>query len=100
MSANDKQQGRPATPAEPRGFGEHTRGLGSEYAHEQGWELNIEERTKLPQTPQNTFGGKDYDYGARDFGDQPVNTEIAPQQPNQILHERSSSSEDSGGETE
>ena len=90
MAANEKPQEKPAAPAEPRGFGEHSRGLGSEYAHEQGWELNIEERTKLPQTPQNTFGGNDYDYGARDFGDQPVNTEIAPQQPNQILHPSSS----------
>lgn len=63
-------------PTEPRGFGEHTRGLSGEYAHEQGWALNVEERTRLPQVPQDTDGGKDYEYGARDFGDEPVNTEI------------------------
>jgi hypothetical protein len=63
-------------PAEPRGFGEHTRGLTGEYAHEQGWALNVEERTKLPDVPQDIDGGKDYEYGARDFGDTPVNTEI------------------------
>ena len=63
---------------EPRGFGEHTRGLSAEYAHEQGWELNTEERTRQPSTPQETDGGTDYEYGARDFGDEPVNTAIAP----------------------
>lgn len=61
--------------AEPRGLGEHARGLASEYAHEQGWQLNEDERRKLPDEPQNTDGGTDYEYGARDFGDEPVNTE-------------------------
>ena len=60
---------------EPRGLGEHTRGLASEYAHEQGWGLNEEERTKLPEEKQDTDGGTDYEYGARDFGDEPVNTD-------------------------
>jgi hypothetical protein len=59
---------------EPRGFGEHTRGLSGEYAHEQGWGIDVEERTRLPIGPQDIDGGKDYDYGARDFGDEPVNT--------------------------
>ena len=63
-------------PQEPRGFGESTRGLASEYAHEQGWGLDVEERTKLPDQPQDTDGGTDYEYGARDFGDEPVNTAI------------------------
>ena len=63
-------------PAEPRGFGEHSRGLASEYAHEQGWGLDVEERTKQTAAPQDTDGGTDYDYGARDFGDEAVNTAI------------------------
>lgn len=63
-------------PVEPRGFGEHTRGLAGEYAHEQGWGLDVEERTRQADSPQDTDGGTDYDYGARDFGDEPVNTTI------------------------
>lgn len=63
-------------PAEPRGFGEHTRGLAGEYAHEQGWGLDEAERTHIAKTPQDTDGGTDYEYGARDFGDEPVNTTI------------------------
>lgn len=59
---------------EPRGLGEHTRGLASEYAHEQGWGLDVDERTKLPEGKQDSDGGTDYDYGARDFGDEPVDT--------------------------
>lgn len=58
---------------EPRGLGEHARGIASENAHQQGWGLNEEERTKVPGEAKNTFGGKDYDYGARDFGDEPIN---------------------------
>lgn len=61
---------------EPRGFGHHTRGLAGEYAHEQGWGLDDPERTLEPATPQDTDGGSDYEYGARDFGDTPVNTAI------------------------
>ena len=61
---------------EPRGFGEHTRGLSSEYAHEQGWGLNQEERSKQDAAPQDADGGADYEYGARDFGDEPVNTAL------------------------
>ncbi len=60
-----------ATP-EPRGLGEHTRGLAGEYAHEQGWGLNEAERTALPEGRQLTYGGKEYDYSARDFGDEPT----------------------------
>lgn len=63
-------------PQEPRGFGERTRGLAGEYAHEQGWGLDVDERTKLPGSPQDTDGGTDYEYGAQDFGDEPVNTAI------------------------
>ena len=63
---------------EPRGFGQHTRGLSGEYAHEQGWGLNLEQRTRDSVRPQNTDGGLDYEYGARDFGDEPANTELSP----------------------
>ena len=59
---------------EPRGFGEHSRGLAGEYAHEQGWGLNEQERT-LGQ--QGSEGGTDYEYGARDFGDEAVDTSAA-----------------------
>ncbi len=65
-------------PLEPRGFGEHTRGLAGEYAHEQGWGLDVEERTKQADAPQDIDGGTDYDYGAKDFGDDPLNTAIPP----------------------
>lgn len=55
-------------PIEPRGFGEHTRGLSGEYAHEQGWGLDVEERTRLARVardgPQDVDGGREYDYGA------------------------------------
>lgn len=63
---------------EPRGFGEHSRGLAGEYAHEQGWGLNLEQRKRQSAKPQNVDGGTDYDYGARDFGDEPVNTNAEP----------------------
>lgn len=59
---------------EPRGFGEHSRGLAAEYAHEQGWGLDEAERTKQPEGRQPSDGGSDYDYGARDFGDEPADT--------------------------
>lgn len=62
---------------EPSGFGEHTRGPASEYAHEQGWGLNEEERTKLPEGKQDMDGGTDYEYGPRDFGDTAVDTSKA-----------------------
>jgi hypothetical protein len=75
MAVTDSNPIRPI--AEPRGFGEHARGRASEHAHQQGWQLNREERTRVPSAPQNTDGGTDYDYGARDFGDEPVNTASA-----------------------
>ncbi len=73
MAADDTTQ---QPPQEPRGFGERTRGLAGEYAHEQGWGLDVEERTKQPDAPQDIDGGTDYEYGAQDFGDVPVNTSI------------------------
>ncbi len=73
-----------AHPPEPRGFGEHARGLAGEYAHEQGWGLNEEERTKQPPAEQQADGGADYDYGARDFGDEAVNTSTAKPAPEEV----------------
>ena len=73
MATDEKQAQKPV---EPRGFGEHSRGLSGEYAHEQGWGLDEQERTRLAEAPQDTDGGTDYEYGARDFGDEPVNTTI------------------------
>ena len=66
---------------EPRGFGEHTRGLAGEYAHEQGWGLDEAERTKQPEGQQDLDGGRNFDYGARDFGDEAANTEITERVP-------------------
>ena len=73
---------------EPRGFGQHSRGLSGEYAHEQGWGLNVEQRRRESVNPQNTDGGLDYNYGARDFGDEPVNTELAPDSAGQQQNTR------------
>ena len=73
MAADETQSQKPV---EPRGFGEHTRGLSGECAHEQGWGLDEGERTRQADAPQDTDGGTDYEYGARDFGDEPVNTTI------------------------
>lgn len=70
--ATQKEETPEQKPAEPRGLGEHARGLVGENAHEQGWQLNEEQRRKQPAGKQNTDGGTDYDYGARDFGDEPV----------------------------
>ena len=66
----DQQQGKAH---EPLGFGEHTRGLPGEYAHEQGWGLNEEERKEQASSPRDTDGGNDYNYSAQDFGDEPLN---------------------------
>lgn len=57
---------------EPRGFGEHARGPAAGKAHEMGWDLNEDARTQPPQDGENTYGGTDYNYGAQDFGDDPV----------------------------
>ena len=70
----DKQQ---RTGPEPRGFGARSRGLPGEYAHEQGWGLDEKERTRNAAPPQDTDGGSDYNYGARDFGDEPQNMAAA-----------------------
>jgi hypothetical protein len=61
----------------PAGFTQHSGGLASEYAREQGWGINEDERTRSPQVKQDADGGSDYDYGARDFGDSAVDTSAA-----------------------
>lgn len=66
---------------EPKGFTTHTSGPASEYAREQGWETNEEQRAQTPKEKQPYDGGRDYDYGARDFGDTAVDTSSA--QPRQ-----------------
>lgn len=58
---------------EPKGLGEHTRGIASENAHQQGWGLNEEGRAHESTAATSEVGGTDYNYGARDFGDEPIN---------------------------
>ena len=61
----------------PAGFTQHSGGLASEYAREQGWGMNVVERTQTPRDKQDGDGGKDHDYGPRDFGDTAVDTSTA-----------------------
>jgi hypothetical protein len=70
----EQQNSSDQTTREPQGFTVHSGGLSSEYAREQGWGLNEEERTKTPQKKQNYDGGRNYEYGPRDFGDVPLDT--------------------------
>lgn len=74
MPEKDSQQSGPRV---PQGFTVHSSGLASEYAREQGWGINEDERTKTPQKKQDYDGGRNYDYGARDFGDSAVDTSTA-----------------------
>lgn len=62
----------------PKGLAEHDLGPTGEAAQEQGWGLNEEQRTSHPASKPPHYGGTDYDYGARDFGDTPEE----PPQPN------------------
>ena len=62
---------------EPAGFTQHNGGLASEYAREQGWGMNENERTRTGKEKEQPDGGRDYDYGARDFGDEAVDTSSA-----------------------
>ena len=64
-------------PRLPQGFTVQSSKRSSEYAREQGWGINEEERTKTPRQKQNYDGGRDYDYGARDFGDTAMDTNSA-----------------------
>ncbi len=64
----------------PRGFSPGARGLAGENAHEQGWQINEEERTKSAKSLQGRPGGRDFNYGARSFGDSPVDISSARRQ--------------------
>lgn len=54
--------------------------LASEFAREQGWDTNEEQRAQRPAEKQPYDGGRDYDYGARDFGDTAEDTSSAQPQ--------------------
>jgi hypothetical protein len=69
--AGDRDEKNVKDQQEPEGFTPETQGQAGKAAREEGWGLNEEERTKLPQGQHPEFGGKDYDYGAQDFGDTP-----------------------------
>jgi hypothetical protein len=61
----------------PKGFSPGASGPSGENAREQGWQLNEEERTRTAKSMQGKTGGRDYDYGAQDFGDTPRDTSSA-----------------------
>jgi hypothetical protein len=63
---------------EPAGFTPRTSGLASEYAREQGWDLNEEQRARTPMEKQAYDGGTDYEYGAQDSDGLTVDTSDAP----------------------
>jgi len=70
---------------EPTGFTPRSGGLTSEYAREQGWDTNEEQRAKRPEEKQQYDGGTDYDYGnAQDFGDTAVDTSSAKPTGNEL----------------
>lgn len=66
-----------ARPHEPAGFTPRSSGRASERARQQGWQTNEEERTREPEGKTDMDGGTDYEYGAQDFGDLPVDTSAA-----------------------
>jgi hypothetical protein len=74
----------------PQGFTVHSSGLASEYARELGWGINEDERKKTPGQKQDYDGGRNYDYGARDFGDSATDTSSAQSvaQTNKMRHQR------------
>lgn len=70
---------------EPSGFTPRSGGLTSEYAREQGWDTNEEQRAQRPKEKQQYDGGTDYDYGnAQDFGDSAVDTSSAQPTGNEL----------------
>lgn len=98
--ANSTEERGPTVRQEPQGFSEHTRRRPSENAHEQGWGLNEEERTRLPQGKQGYEGGADYDYGARDFGDSAVDTSAAQPSADALGARQEGGTKKSGGRSE
>lgn len=73
----DQNRRHDAEKREPKGFTTRTSGAASEYAREQGWETNEEQRAQTPKEKQPYDGGRDYEYGARDFGDTAEDTSSA-----------------------
>lgn len=71
------QKPKNARPHEPSGFTPHSSGRASERARQQGWQTNEEERTHELEGKLTSDGGRDYEYGARDFGDLPEDTSSA-----------------------
>jgi hypothetical protein len=69
---------------EPSGFTPRSGGLSSEYAREQGWDISEEQRAKTPPEKQEYDGGRDYEYGAQDFGDTAVDTSSAQPTGNEL----------------
>jgi hypothetical protein len=65
----------PSTTDEPNGLGEHNLGPTGEAAQQQGF--GLKHRTE-PGGNSETYGGTDYNYGARDFGDTPERVPSAP----------------------
>lgn len=84
---------------EPKGFSEHTRRTSSENAHEQGWGLNEDQRRNIPPDQQHR-GGTDYEYGAQDFGDSPVDTSKAQRPAVARTNPSESESQNVGGEAD
>lgn len=81
---------------EPLGLTDGTRSLSGEYAHEQGWGLNEDQRTALPAEKQNFEGGTDYDYGARDFGDTATDTSAVQPSPESVRYILGTETEEKG----
>lgn len=82
--SDPKKQDEQQETKEPSGLGEHAMEPAAEAAHEQGWDLNEEQRTAPPKGRPAHYGGKGYDYGAQDFGDTPAkrdNPEGASDEP-------------------
>ncbi len=86
---------------EPAGLGAHKHGLAAEYASEQGWGTQEEQRTKPPLGNTAGYGGKDYAYGAADFGDRPVDQQGIQPAPETMdfLFGEDEDATDTGGDT-
>ena len=81
------QKPKNAQPHEPSGFTPRSSGRASERARQQGWQTHEDERTHEPEGKSD--GGTDYDYGAQDFGDSPVNTSSATPPAHATQHDSS-----------
>lgn len=53
---------------DPKGFTPRSGGLASEYAREQGWDTNEEQRVQTPREKQPYDGGRDFGNTAEDTG--------------------------------